>query len=152
MIPILVVGHGGFAAGLGDAIEMILGGPQDATAYLALAPEDDPAELARRIDDTLDDLGVPADGEAIVLADLFGASPANAAATLLQRRPGLHVIAGVNLAMALELLVLREGTPAPELAEIALARGRDAIKDAGAIVRAAVARVTADNEEASTAR
>ncbi len=147
MIPILVVGHGGFAAGLGDAIEMILGGPQEATAYLALAPEDDPAELAARIDSALAGLGVSPDGGALVLADLFGASPANAAATLLDRRPGLQVVAGVNLAMALELLVLREGTSASELAGIALERGREAIKDAGAIVREAVARARSRQAE-----
>jgi hypothetical protein len=48
------------------------------------------------------------------------------------------VITGVNLAMTLELLVARQTATAAELAELALDRGRDGIRDAGATVRAAL--------------
>ncbi len=145
MIPVLIVGHGGFADGLRDAVEMILG-PQDALAALALRPDEDPATLAERVDQSLAALGVGPDGGAIVLADLFGASPANAASSLLLRRPGLHVLTGVNLPMALELLVQREGLPddgVAELAGIGLETGREGIKSASDVVRAAYARVQA---------
>jgi hypothetical protein len=50
--------------------------------------------------------------------------------------------------MALELLMLRDRTEAPELAKIALERGRDAIKDAGAMVREAYAPVQAEKQAA----
>ena len=148
MIPVLIVGHGAFADGLQDAIEMILGGPQEGLAALALRPEEDPADLAGRVDAALTGLGVEGQAGAIVLADLFGASPANAATSLLQRRPGLQVLTGANLPMALELLMLRDTAAAPELAEVALERGRDAIKDAGALVRAAYLRVQAEKQPA----
>lgn len=144
MIPILIVGHGDFADGLRDAIEMILGGPQEGLAALALRPEEDPAELAGRIDVALRGLHVEEQSGALVLADLFGASPANAATSLLQRRPGLQVVTGANLPMALELLMLRDAMEAQELTAVAVERGRDAIKDAGAVVREAYARVLAD--------
>ena len=147
MIPVLIVGHGGFADGLRDAIEMILGGPQEGLAALALRPEEDPVELAGRIDVALTELGVEGQSGALVLADLFGASPANAATSLLPRRPGLQVVTGANLPMALELLMLRDTAEAPKLAGIALERGRDAIKDAGAVVREAYARVQAKKQD-----
>ena len=144
MIPILIAGHGAFAAGLRDAVEMILGGPQEGLAALALRPEEDPAELAGRIEAALDALGVAPDAGALVLADLFGASPANAATSLLQRRPGLQVVTGASLPMALEVCLSRDTTEAPELAALAVERGREAIKDAGSFVRAAYARVVAE--------
>ena len=77
---------------------------------------------------------------------IVGASPANAATSLLQRRPGLQVVTGANLPMALELLMLRDTAEAPELAKIAFERGRDAIKDAGAVVREAYAHVQAEKQ------
>lgn len=138
MVPILVVGHGGLAEGFRDAVELILGGAQEAFATLALRPEDDPADLARRVEASLDEFGVSEAGEAVVLADLFGASPANAATSLVLKRPAIQVITGVNLAMTLELLVARQTATAAELAELALDRGRDGIRDAGATVRAAL--------------
>lgn len=145
MIPILIAGHGDVADGLRDAIEMILGGPQEGLAALALRPEEDPAELAGRIEAALDALGVGPDAGALVLADLFGASPANAATSLLQRRAGLQVVTGANLPMALEVLMLRDSMEAPELAAVAVERGREAIKDAGSFVREAYARVLAES-------
>ena len=48
MVPVLIVGHGGFADGLRDAIEMILGGPQDGLAALALRPPSWPGGWTRR--------------------------------------------------------------------------------------------------------
>jgi len=150
MVPVLIVGHGGFADGLRDAIEMILGGTQEGLAALALRPEEDPAELAGRVDAALTKLGVKGQDGAVVLADLFGASPANAATSLLEGRPGLQVVTGANLPMALELLMLHDTAEAPELAGIALERGRDAIKDAGAMVREAYARVQAEKQAGET--
>lgn len=150
MIPVLVVSHGSLADGLRDAIEMILGGPQEGLATLALNPEEDPSALAARVDATLIGMGVDASGPAIVLADMFGASPANAAVSLLDRRPGLEVISGVNLGMALEVLMAREGLPPDELAALAVERGRMAVMDAGSTVREALRRMRAEKAARET--
>ncbi len=144
MIPVLIVGHGDFGDGLRSAIEMILGGPQEAVASLALRAEEDPADFARRTDAALAELGAGETGPGIVLADLFGASPANAATSLLRHRPDLQVVTGANLPMALELLMARGSTEPAELVVMSVERGRDAIRDAGAMVRAKLARHAAE--------
>jgi mannose PTS system EIIA component len=132
-VAIVIVGHGGFPDGLKDAIEMIVG-PQEALATVSLGPADEPTEVAQRIDGALSEMGAGEGAEAIVFADLFGGSPANAAASLLAARPNLEVLAGVNLPMAIEILTDRSGT-AHELAAKALNAGRDSVMDAGAQIR-----------------
>lgn len=134
--PIVIVGHGGFPDGLRDAIEMIVG-PQVALATVSLGPADEPTDVARRIDDALTEMGAGADDDALVFADLFGGSPANAAASLLARRPDLEVLAGVNLPMAVEILTDRSA-PARDLAAKALEAGRDSVVDAGSKIRASL--------------
>ena len=132
--PIVIVGHGGFPDGLRDAVEMIAG-PQDALATVSLGPADEPTEVARRIDSALSEMGAGEQDDAVVFADLFGGSPANAAASLLASRPNIEVVAGVNLPMLTEIIIARSGS-ARELADQALEAGRDAMVDAGAKIRA----------------
>jgi mannose/fructose/sorbose-specific phosphotransferase system IIA component len=140
LIPIVLVGHGAFGAGLKDAAEMILGGPQECFSALSLGPEEDPTEFASRVEAALSTLGVAPESPAVVLADLFGASPANAATALLKGRPGLQVLAGTNLAMLLEVLLGRGTSDIDGLVGVAVERGRGAIADAGIVVRAAYQR------------
>jgi mannose/fructose/sorbose-specific phosphotransferase system IIA component len=137
-LPVLLVGHGPLASGLRGAIEMIAG-PQDALEVVQLRPEDDVERVAKRVEAALKKLGVDNDGEAVIFADLFGAAPANAAASLLRHRPNIEIVAGMNLPMLLEALLGREGVSARELAEGAVAAGRESIRDVGSVIRAALA-------------
>jgi mannose PTS system EIIA component len=132
---VAIVTHGSLAVGLLDAATMILG-PQSGVSTLSLQPEDDPAGLEARLRKLLDD----APPGALILVDLFGATPANAAAALLRDRADVEIVSGVNLPMLVEVLARREGTPAGELAGIALAAGPDGTKDVGAIIRGALAK------------
>jgi PTS system mannose-specific IIA component len=137
-VAIVIVGHGGFPDGLKDAIEMIVG-PQERLATISLGPADEPTEVARRIEGALSEMGAEEGSDAVVFADLFGGSPANAAASLLVKRPNLEVLAGVNLPMAIEIMTDRSGS-AHELAAKALEAGRDSVMDAGAKIREALKR------------
>ena len=129
----MIVGHGGFPDGLRDAIEMIVG-PQEGLATVSLGPADEPTDVARRIDAALVEMGAEEQSDALVFADLSGGSPANAAASLLAKRPNLEVLAGVNLPMAIEILTDRSGS-ARDLAAKALEAGRDSVMDAGSKIR-----------------
>lgn len=112
---------------------MILG-PQEELLTLALEPADDPTELAARLREAL-----PAPGTgALILVDLFGASPANAAAALLRDRDDIEIVSGASLPMLVEVLAARDSGTARQLAERALAAGRESVRDVGGIIRAAI--------------
>jgi mannose/fructose/sorbose-specific phosphotransferase system IIA component len=138
LLPVLLVGHGPLASGLRGAIEMIAG-PQERMAVVQLRPEDDVEGVSDRVEAALRKLGVDNDGEAVIFADLFGAAPANAAASLLRHRPNIEIVAGMNLPMLLESLLGREGVSARELAKSAVAAGRESVRDVGEVIRSALA-------------
>ena len=141
-IPVVFVGHGGYAKGVRDAVRMILG-EQPSLGVVSLPPNGSTEQLAEQVRAELVRLGAagPADGgtigEALVLADLFGGSPANAVGALALRNPALHLVSGLNLPMALEVLTSAE-TTAAALAEVAATAGRDGVLDVAARLRAAV--------------
>jgi mannose PTS system EIIA component len=134
MTHLIVVSHGALAAGLVDAATMIVG-PQPDLVTLSLQPEDDPAGLEGRLRGILPE----PDAGALVLVDLFGASPANAAAALLRDRADVEIVSGVSLPMLVEVLVARDSLTAFDLAQRAVSAGSEGIKDVGAIVRRALA-------------
>lgn len=134
-VPVVLVGHGGFPAGVLDAVEMILG-EQDHVAVVSLPPDGSTELIAEQVRAAVDRLGGQ-DGT-LVLADLMGGSPANAVGLLVLRDPNVHLVSGLNLAMALEVLT-RPGTAAAELAAVAQTAGRDGVVDVAARLRAAAA-------------
>jgi mannose PTS system EIIAB component len=132
-VPVVLVGHGGFPDGVRDAVEMILG-EQEHLATVSLPPDGSPEDVAEQVTAAVAALG--GTGGTLVLADLMGGSPANAVGLLALRDPALHLVSGLNLAMALEVLANPVGTAA-ELAEVALAAGREGVVDVAGRLRAA---------------
>ena len=130
---IVVASHGDLASALISSAEMIVGS-QDNVAAVCLDPEDNLEAchdaLCAAIDRVQTDAGV------IVLIDLFGGTPGNAAALGLRER-SYPVVAGVNLPMLLEVLMSRLGSLSlKELTEIALQAGHNSIIDVGARLEA----------------
>jgi PTS system mannose-specific IIA component len=134
-VPVVLVGHGGFPAGVRDAVEMILG-EQEHIATVSLPPDGSTEAVAEEVTAAVDRLGGDLAGGALVLADLMGGSPANAVGLLALRDPRLHLVSGLNLPMALEVLTSVAETAA-ELADIAANAGRDGVIDVAARLRAA---------------
>jgi PTS system mannose-specific IIA component len=134
-VPVVFVGHGGIAAGVRDAVCMILG-DQPGLGTVSLPPNGSTEELAEQLRAELARLGA-ADGEALVLADLMGGSPANAVGALAMRTPALQLVSGLNLPMALEVLTSTE-TTAAGLAEVALRAGREGVLDVAGRLREAM--------------
>jgi PTS system mannose-specific IIA component len=135
-VPVVFVGHGGFPAGVVDAVEMILG-PQEHVATVSLPPDGSTEAVAEQVTAAVDRLG--GDQGALVLADLMGGSPANAVGLLVLRDPRLYLVAGLNLSMALEVLTSVVDTAA-ELADVAASAGRGGVVDVAAQLRAAARR------------
>lgn len=132
-VPVVLVGHGGFPAGVLDAVEMILG-EQEHVAVVSLPPDGSTELITEQVGAAVDRLGGQ-DGT-LVLADLMGGSPANAVGLLALQDPNVQLVSGLNLAMALEVLTRTQATAA-ELAAVAEAAGRDGVADVAARLRAA---------------
>jgi mannose/fructose/sorbose-specific phosphotransferase system IIA component len=135
-VPVVLVGHGGFPAGVLDAVTMILG-EQDRVAVVSLPPDGSTEAVAEQVSTALAELG--GEAGALILADLMGGSPANAVGLLALKDPSLQLVAGLNLAMALEVLTSIAPTAA-ELAAVAESAGRDGVIDVAARLREAATR------------
>jgi mannose/fructose/sorbose-specific phosphotransferase system IIA component len=135
-LPVLFVGHAQLPTGIRSAVEMILG-PQENLATVELGPAADPAAVSTEIERALDTLGVGPDDGALIMADLAGGSPSNAAAAVFLRRRSLRLVAGLSLPMALEVLADRYGRTAAELAEVAVGAGSSSAVDVSAGLAAA---------------
>ena len=134
--PVLFVGHAELPEGVRSAVEMILG-PQENLATVQIGAAADLSETAREIGQALDEMHVDERVGALILTDLLGGSPSNSAAAVYLQRRYLHVVAGLSLPMALEVLADRFGRTAEELAGVALAAGEQAVSDVSARLAAA---------------
>ncbi len=105
MIGILLITHGSYGEALIQNACHVLNKRPPLVNQLGVAAQDDPVDLlplARQML-SLVDVGKGA----LVLTDIFGASPANLALKLL--KPGhIEGVAGVNLPMLLRALTYRE--------------------------------------------
>jgi len=121
MIGILLITHGSFGEALVQNACHVLNKRPPLLNQLGVAAQDDPLDLLPLAQKTLA-LVNEGDG-ALVLTDIFGASPANLALKLLQ--PG-HVegLAGVNFTMLLRALTYRDRGM-----ETLLMRARDGGRD-----------------------
>jgi PTS system ascorbate-specific IIA component len=121
MIGILLITHGSFGEALVQNACHVLNKRPVQVNQLGVSAQDDPLDLlplARQMLDLVEN------GEgALVLTDIFGASPSNLAIKLLQ--PGrVEGLTGVNLPMLLRALTYRE-----KGMEILLQRARDGGRD-----------------------
>jgi len=133
MVGMLIVTHGRLGEGLLDAMQMIAG-PQEKVDFVSLKEGDSIDELKERISNTVKMLD---DGSGVlVFVDMFGASPSNAAAYLLNEN--VEVITGVNLPMLLEIVSFRETSSLQELSANAMAAGVESIKNLTQLLRASL--------------
>lgn len=123
MTGLLLITHGYVGeAMLAMAVETLGRQPMPAQC-LAVTADDEPSELlaqGRRIIADLDSENV------IVLTDLFGSTPSNIAARLLQEFDGMFMIAGLNVPMLIRLLNYA-GQEASVLVTKAIDGGRNGI-------------------------
>jgi PTS system mannose-specific IIA component len=133
MVGMLIVTHGRLGEGLLDAMQMIAG-PQEKVDFVSLKEGDSIDELKERI---LNAVKILDDGSGVlVFVDMFGASPSNAAAYLLDEN--VEVITGVNLPMLLEILSFRESSSLQELSANAMTAGVESMKNLTQLLRASL--------------
>jgi len=131
MVGMLIVTHGRLGEGLLDAMQMIAG-PQEKVDFVSLKEGDSIDELKDKILNAVKTLD---DGNGVlVFVDMFGASPSNAAAYLVNEN--VEVITGVNLPMLLEIASFRESSSLQELAANAMTAGVESVKNLTQLLRA----------------
>lgn len=107
--------HGSYAAGLLDAASMIAGSMEQ-VAVFSLQPGVDPFAYRASIEAYLDS---HADDDILCLVDLFGSTPSNMFASLSARN-NIEVVAGVNLATLIEVVIRSDQVSLAELCDMAL--------------------------------
>jgi len=125
MIGVVVVTHGSLASALIEAAEMTLGHQEMVRAVTFSrreGGEDLSSQMARALQDmsSLEDI--------LILTDMKGGSAYNASRMLISDDRRIHLITGANLAVLLEVLILRKNTTdLKEVASLAAKKGRDNI-------------------------
>jgi PTS system ascorbate-specific IIA component len=105
MIGILIVSHGAFGESLIHSASHVLGKRPVYLRQLGVTVHDDPDDILPVAEDLIRFLDQGAG--VLVLADMYGATPANIACRLL--RPGrVEGLAGVNLPMLIRAITYRE--------------------------------------------
>jgi PTS system mannose-specific IIA component len=120
MIGLVLVTHGGLGAALREAMEHVVGS-QRHVATVAIESDMDiemqRGEIAEKVAEVDTGDGV------VVLTDMFGGTPCNLAMSMMNR-PGVEVIAGVNLPMLVKLAKIRGSQTLPDAVQCAEAAGR----------------------------
>lgn len=125
MVAVIVAAHGHLAEGLVASSAMIAG-PQDDVVAVTFDPSEGPDDLLAKYAAAVE--ASPSD-QYLILADLFGGSPYNAAARFAAARDDADVVTGVNLPMLVEVLGRRMlGGSLAELVEVASTAGANGVK------------------------
>ncbi|CAB3784358.1 hypothetical protein LMG28688_01854 [Paraburkholderia caffeinitolerans] len=127
MAGILIIAHAPLATALRECIAHIYGGCPARIGALDVLPDSDPVEVVAQATSEIERLRE--DNGALVLTDMFGATPSNIAARLATV-PQVRVLAGVNLPMLVRAVCYRT-TPLDLLVEKALAGASKGIQAIG---------------------
>ena len=107
MIGLVLVTHGRLAEAFQAALEHVVGG-QEQIRTVCIEADDD---IERRRQDIVEAVrAVDSGGGVVILTDMFGGTPSNLAISTMDR-PGVEVIAGINLPMLIKLATIREEEP-----------------------------------------
>ncbi len=120
MIGLVLVTHGRLAAEFLAAVEHVVG-PQPQARAVCIGVDDD---IERRRAEIVEAVRAVDSGQGVViLTDMFGGTPSNLAISTMDR-PGVEVIAGVNLPMLIKLASVRASEPLPQAVATAQEAGR----------------------------
>ena len=109
-MKVIAVSHGSFSKGLVESVQMLVGQQEDLVAY-GLYPEQTVQTLTEQLEEELKK--TPEGEEVLFLTDLFHGSPFNAVVSLM-RDYKFHHITGINLPIAITILLERSSTDSIE--------------------------------------
>ena len=125
MVAIIVAAHGHLAEGL-IASSAMIAGPQEDLVAVTFDPSEGPDDLLAKYAAAVEK---SSSDHYLILVDLLGGSPYNAAARFAAQREDADVVTGVNLPMLIEVLGGRlTGGTLAELVEKARTAGAGGVK------------------------
>ena len=127
MAGILIIAHAPFASALRECVSHIYGGLPARIGVIDVSADCDPAQVVAFAHAEVDRLRE--ENGALVLTDMFGATPANIAGRLASI-PDVRVLAGVNLPMLVRAVCYR-ATPLDVLVDKALAGATKGVQAVG---------------------
>jgi PTS system mannose-specific IIA component len=127
MAGILIIAHAPFATALRECVAHIYGGLPARIGVIDVSPDCDPVQVVALANSEIERL--KEENGALVLTDMFGATPANIACRLATI-PDVRVLTGVNLPMLVRAVCYR-ATPLDTLVDKALAGATKGIQSVG---------------------
>ncbi|WP_010240702.1 PTS sugar transporter subunit IIA [Clostridium arbusti] len=106
MIPIIIAAHGKLAGELLNSAEMIFG-KQENVETILFVPGENTENLKVKYKEKL--ANFKDSKEVLIIVDLFGGSPYNAAFEVAAANENIDILTGVSLPMLLEILSIRDG-------------------------------------------
>jgi fructoselysine/glucoselysine PTS system EIIA component len=131
----LIVSHGALAGGFRSALELITGASGDVMVIQAYLDENKPVE--EELAGLLRSAGEAE--EWVVFTDLLGGSITNQVLRVMAELPGrdaIHIVAGVNLPLVIEVVLGDPETPVDKLLLEAVARARDQLVYVNGVINA----------------
>lgn len=125
MIGLIIATHGNSSVELIKAAEMFAGPLSQCRAW-TLTPGDDIQKGEQMLEEYVDELDQE-DG-VLIMADLFGGTPANLATKIALRKENVETVTGVNLPMIIQFVTERETQMLDELVESCIEAAQDGIK------------------------
>lgn len=124
MVHAIIIGQGELPRALLEAARAIV---PDVDGVSTLSNRECPVgELRSRLEQAI--MALPDGDDAVVFADMFGSSCANAGLEVKRSRSRLAVLSGVNLSMVVRFLCHRHRKPFAELIPLLLETGRNAVQ------------------------
>ncbi|PHM74250.1 PTS galactosamine/N-acetylgalactosamine transporter subunit IIA [Xenorhabdus kozodoii] len=120
MLGVVITGHGGFASGLLQAVEQVIGSQEQCVAVdfsEGMCTETLKKALAAACRQCDQGKGL------VFLTDLLGGSPFRQASQITLNHPAYQVITGTNMQMVVEMMLERGGITATEFRDMALECG-----------------------------
>ena len=115
MVEVIIISHGQLAKGILDASSMIIG-EQEKVSTLCLTPDQSVDAFKEKLSNLLNQSN--SKEGVLILADLFGGTPANTAAAIADDKEKVEIITGINLPLLIELLSSRKNSSLEELVSI----------------------------------
>lgn len=129
MFYVLMVSHGEFAPGLHTAVKMIAG-DRDTVLSTSLKDGIGADEYAANVEKLV--ANITPEDKLVVLADIMGGSPLTTAMNVLAEKGLLantKAFTGMNLPMALTVILAGEGLEGSDLSEAVLGETRTAVQE-----------------------
>lgn len=121
MTKFFLSSHGHLASGIGSSLDVLLGGHENLVCFDSYVDE-------HSLNDALDDFfdSVTENDQVILLSDMYGGSVNSTMYTYLNR-PNTTLVAGVNLALVIGLVIL-DGEISRDVLEQIISQSREAIR------------------------